>query len=103
MTDTLAPSTTAPGLVDTAGELSGAALTRRVLAAARALHERGIRAGDRALVKGDNSVDYVVALLALMHLDVSLVPVDHRQSAADVRDAARRTRARWLLTDGPAD
>ncbi|MEW2584266.1 class I adenylate-forming enzyme family protein [Streptomyces virginiae] len=88
----------APRLADAAGTLTGAALTRRVLAAAGELRGRGVGPGDRVLVKGDNSVDYVVALLALMHLDASLVPVDHRQSAADGRFAARRARARWLLT-----
>ncbi|WP_234363490.1 class I adenylate-forming enzyme family protein [Streptomyces sp. TN58] len=88
----------APRLADAAGTLTGAALTRRVLAAAAELRERGVAPGDRVLVKGDNCVDYVVALLALMHLDASLVPVDHRQSAADGRFAARRARARWLLT-----
>ncbi|WP_078628210.1 class I adenylate-forming enzyme family protein [Streptomyces sp. NRRL F-2664] len=91
-----------PALADAAGTLTGAALTRRVLAAAGELRGRGVGPGDRVLVKGDNSVDYVVALLALMHLDASLVPVDHRQTAADGRFAARRARARWLLTR-PAD
>ncbi|WP_234431829.1 class I adenylate-forming enzyme family protein [Streptomyces sp. NRRL S-241] len=95
----------APALADAAGTLTGPALTRRVLAAARELRGRGVGPGDRVLVKGDNCVDYVVALLALMHLDASLVPVDHRQSAADGRFAARRARARWLLTgeDGAGD
>ncbi|MFH8407851.1 class I adenylate-forming enzyme family protein [Streptomyces sp. NPDC018019] len=103
MTETMAPPVPAPRLVGAAGGLSGPALTGRVLAAARALRDRGICPGDRVLVKGDNCVDYVVALLALMHLDTSLVPVDHRQSAADGRATARQARARWLLTDGPAD
>ncbi|MGW7557325.1 class I adenylate-forming enzyme family protein [Streptomyces rimosus] len=101
MTETMAPPVPAPRLVGAAeGGLSGPDLTGRVLAAARVLRDRGICPGDRVLVKGDNCVDYVVALLALMHLDTSLVPVDHRQSAADGRATARQARARWLLTDG---
>ncbi|MER7154966.1 AMP-binding protein, partial [Streptomyces lydicus] len=89
MTDTIAPPVAAARLVDgTAaplggGHLDGPALDRRIGSTAGALRGLGLRAGDRVLVQGDNSVDYVVTLLALMHLDVSLVPLDHRLPAAD--------------------
>ncbi|MFG2397986.1 class I adenylate-forming enzyme family protein [Streptomyces lydicus] len=110
MTDTIAPPVAAARLVDgTAaplggGHLDGPALDRRVGSTAGALRGLGLRAGDRVLVQGDNSVDYVVTLLALMHLDVSLVPLDHRVPAADAAAAARQARARWLVTaaDRPA-
>ncbi|MFD8543712.1 class I adenylate-forming enzyme family protein [Streptomyces sp. NPDC059649] len=106
MTDTIAPPVAAARLVDgtaaprggTARPLDGPALGRRLAATAHALHGLGIRAGDRVLVQGDNSIDYVVTLLALMRLDTSLVPLDHRLSAADAAAAARQARARWLVT-----
>ncbi|MGG7572781.1 class I adenylate-forming enzyme family protein [Streptomyces sirii] len=105
MTDTIAPPVAAARLVDGtapalggAGRLDGPALTRRVQTTAHALARLGVRTGDRILVQGDNSIDYVVTLLALMRLDTSLIPVDHRLSAADATAAARQARARWLVT-----
>lgn len=90
---------TAHRLIGPAGVEEPETLTRRVLAAAAEAARRGVRAGDRVLVQADNSADYVVVLLGLMHLDVSLVPLDPRQTPADMRAAARQSRARWLLTD----
>ncbi|BDM73610.1 AMP-binding protein [Streptomyces nigrescens] len=110
MTDTIAPPVAAARLVDgtatprggtppdATGALDGPALGRRLAATAQALHGLGIRAGDRVLVQGDNSIDYVVTLLALMRLDTSLVPLDHRLSAGDAAAAARQARVRWLVT-----
>ncbi|MFB6438294.1 class I adenylate-forming enzyme family protein [Streptomyces sp. NPDC056411] len=108
MTDTIAPPVAAARLVDGAastaappgdgGHLDGPALDRRVRATADALQRLGIRAGDRVLVQGDNSVGYVLTLLALMHLDTSLIPLDHRLPAADATAAARQAAARWLVT-----
>ncbi|MER7402481.1 class I adenylate-forming enzyme family protein [Streptomyces sp. NPDC000070] len=92
--------TPSPTLSDTVTPLHGEALTRRVLAAAGALRGRGVGAGDRVMVRGDNSLDYIVTLLALIHLDVSLVPVDHRTSPADTRASAEQCRARWLVGEG---
>ncbi|MGD3105436.1 class I adenylate-forming enzyme family protein [Streptomyces sp. YGL11-2] len=105
MTDTiattLAPPVGAARLVDGAdgtARLEGHTLDRRVHAAAHALRELGVRPGERVLVQGDNSVDYVVTLLALMHLDTSLIPLDHRLSAADAGAAARQAHAGRLVT-----
>lgn len=112
MTDTIAPPVAAARLVDgTAapldgsaapldgtGRLDGPTLGRRISTTAHALRQLGVRTGDRVLVQGDNSVDYVVTLLALMQLDTSLIPLDHRLSGADAAAAGRQARARWLVT-----
>ncbi|MEU2583632.1 class I adenylate-forming enzyme family protein [Streptomyces avermitilis] len=90
----------APRLAAGPGDPGGANLNQRIAAASREFRRRGVRAGDRVLVRGDNSVDYVVALLALMHLDTSLVPVDHRGTAAEARATAAQADARWLLCEG---
>ncbi|WP_369272599.1 class I adenylate-forming enzyme family protein [Streptomyces sp. R11] len=92
--------TASPRLRDAETALRGDALPQRVAGAARALRGHGVRPGDRVLVRGNNSLDYVVTLLALIHLDVSLVPVDHRTSPADVSAMAARCDARWLVGDG---
>ncbi|MEU9893365.1 class I adenylate-forming enzyme family protein [Streptomyces phaeochromogenes] len=86
-------------LIGAAGAEESATLHRRVHAVAAELARCGVRAGDRVLAQADNTADYVVALLGLMSLDASIVPVDPRQTPADTRAAARQARARWLLTD----
>ncbi|RSS15412.1 long-chain fatty acid--CoA ligase [Streptomyces sp. WAC05458] len=88
-----------PSLIGAAGPVRSAALWRRVHAVTADLARRGVRGGDRVLVQADNSREYVEALLSLMQLDVSLVPVDPRQTPADTRAAARQASARWMLTD----
>ncbi|MGQ0842186.1 class I adenylate-forming enzyme family protein [Actinokineospora sp.] len=62
---------------------------------AASLADAGIRAGDRVLVLGDNSPGYVALLLALIHLDTSIVLVDRRQTADQVAQLLVRSQARW--------
>jgi acyl-CoA synthetase (AMP-forming)/AMP-acid ligase II len=67
----------------------------------RHLREAGVSAGNRVMLKADNSTAFVAALFALVHLDVSLVLVDHQQTAAESRRVAGLTRTGWaLLGDG---
>lgn len=80
--------------------LEGADLHTVVAGRVARFRSAGIGAGDRVMVHGDNSVAYVVTLLALMHLDASIVLVDHRQTRTETEDALTRVNARWLLHDG---
>ncbi|MBE1530422.1 class I adenylate-forming enzyme family protein [Actinomadura algeriensis] len=77
-----------------AGELEAAAG-----GAVRALRDAGMDAGDRVLLRADNSPAYAAAVLALMHLDVSLVLLDHRHTAADARATARAAGVSWVVSD----
>lgn len=63
------------------------------------LRGRGVRPGDRVLLSADNSAEFVVALLALIAVDASIVLIDHRQSAKEHSRVAAHARARWLLSD----
>jgi acyl-CoA synthetase (AMP-forming)/AMP-acid ligase II/acyl-CoA reductase-like NAD-dependent aldehyde dehydrogenase len=67
----------------------------RVCAEADSLTLRGIGPGSRVMVCGPNSPEWVVALLALAHLDASVVLCDHRATAA--YRASVRERARVVL------
>lgn len=69
------------------------------LRTAGALRSRGVRPGDRVLLTTDNSAAHIAALLALMHLDISVVLVDHQRTASQQAAIADRTRAGWLLHD----
>lgn len=62
------------------GELAG-----RVLALARGLLAEGVRAGDRVVVLGPNSLDWVVADLAVLSVGAVTVPVYPTSSAEQVR------------------
>lgn len=78
---------------------SRAALADRVVALAEHFERRGVRRGDRVLLQGGNSTALVVTLITLMHLDTSIVLVDHQQTAADTRDAMARARVRWVVRE----
>ncbi|WP_349497447.1 aldehyde dehydrogenase family protein [Crossiella sp. CA-258035] len=67
------------------------------LRVAAVLRGRGVAPGDRVVLKADNSAGYVTALLALVHLDVSIVLVDHRQTPEETLRFAGLARARWAV------
>lgn len=68
---------------------SRAAVAHRVVALPAHLEEQGVRRGDRVLLQGSNSAALVVTLVAPIHLDSSIVLVDHQQTLDDTRDAMR--------------
>ncbi|HTI21200.1 MAG TPA: aldehyde dehydrogenase family protein [Kutzneria sp.] len=70
-------------------------VARRCAALARKLTEDGLRAGDRVALVGANSAEYVLALLTLIHLDVSIMLLDEHQSAEDRAPALRSVQ--WVL------
>ncbi|WP_020494540.1 class I adenylate-forming enzyme family protein [Sciscionella marina] len=59
----------------------GAEFEQQALRVAEALREENIGAGDRVLLKAENSLGYLTILLALMHLGASIVLVDHMEHA----------------------
>ncbi|GAA2848136.1 hypothetical protein GCM10010517_05330 [Streptosporangium fragile] len=75
---------------------------REAVAAAAELAGRGMAAGDRVLLIAANSPEFVSALLALIHLDVSIVLVDPRQTPGEIERLAGVSEARWALVDGSA-
>lgn len=90
-------------LTGRAGTWTGPELGLAVLGCAYELSRRGVRAGERVLLKGENSPGYVVTLLALARLDASIVLVDHHQTASEGRRAAELARVRWLLYETEED
>lgn len=84
-------------------DLDAAAVEHRALAAAATLHRRGIRAGDRVCVKLGNGHEFVVALLALVHLDTSIALVDQRCRPAELRRRAASVGASIILVDRDRD
>lgn len=92
------PVGAAPGLGPV---LTPAACAPAVAGLATALRARGVAAGDRVLLLGENGPGFVVGLLALVTLDASVVLADCRQTPAEAAAVAGRARARWaLLGDG---
>ncbi|RAG86016.1 hypothetical protein DN069_08855 [Streptacidiphilus pinicola] len=77
----------------TAQDIAGAALRL-----AAVLRRTGVRTGERVLLKADNSPSMVTALLALMHLDVSVVLLDDRQTDQECTRAATLTKAPWAVS-----
>ena len=72
-------------LVGEDGEtLTYAELAGRVAACARSLADTGLAAGQRAVLVGENTVDMIVVLLAVMRLNAWAVPLNARMSAAEI-------------------
>ncbi|MEU6389335.1 aldehyde dehydrogenase family protein [Streptomyces sp. NPDC046939] len=70
-------------------------ITAHVFAAAEILARRGIEPGSRVMMSGPNSLEWVVYLLALIHLDASVVLADHRATPA--QRSQIRAQARVVL------
>ncbi|GAA4022968.1 AMP-binding protein [Allokutzneria multivorans] len=75
---------------------------RNTLRVVEVLRAKGIRPGDRVLLKAGNSLAYVGTLFALMHLGASIVLVDHQERAEETRFIARQAGAAWCLVDDDA-
>ncbi|MFF2548115.1 aldehyde dehydrogenase family protein [Kitasatospora sp. NPDC058063] len=73
-------------------------IVARVFAATELLAHRGIGPGSRVMMSGANSPEWIVSLLALVHLDASVVLADHR--AAPAQRARIRAQARVMLDIG---
>ncbi|MCW2794206.1 MAG: AMP-dependent synthetase and ligase [Nocardioides sp.] len=82
-----------PAYVEAGGTLTYAQLLARVRETARGYAGLGVAPGDRVLVWGPNSVDWVVAALAVSYAGGTLVPVNSRYTGHEVADLVDRTRA----------
>ncbi|GGO68858.1 FadD3 family acyl-CoA ligase [Nocardioides deserti] len=72
-------------------------LLGRVRRAARAYVARGLRPGDRVCLWAPNSIDWVVAGLAVSYAGGVLVPLNSRYTAHEVADVVERTAARLVV------
>ncbi|MEU7581620.1 aldehyde dehydrogenase family protein [Streptomyces sp. NPDC041068] len=70
-------------------------IASRVFGVVELLERRGIEPGSRVMMSGANSPEWVVNLLALIHLDASVVLADHR--ATPSQRSQIRTQARVVL------
>jgi long-chain acyl-CoA synthetase len=64
--------------------LTYAALAARIDGAAQSLRLAGLHAGERAVLVGENTVDMIVLLLAVMRVRAWAVPLNARMSAAEI-------------------
>ncbi|WP_171113004.1 MULTISPECIES: AMP-binding protein [unclassified Streptomyces] len=69
-------------------------------AVARTLRDRGVRAGDRVLVKAGNSALYPALLFALIHLDASVVLLDGQHTPQATDRFAGLARVRFAVLEG---
>ncbi|WP_414167465.1 aldehyde dehydrogenase family protein [Streptoverticillium reticulum] len=75
-------------------------IVARVFGATERLARRGIGPGSRVMVSGANSREWVVDLLALIHLDASVVLADHRATPAQRSQISARARVVLEMGDG---
>src|SRR5699024_8321573 len=77
--------------------LSRADVKRHALALSDRLTTVGVRSGDRVTLQAENSPEFVIALLALIHKDASIVLLDANVSERERRRAIAMSSAEWLL------
>ncbi len=75
-------------------------LQRHVVAFAAWLEAQGIRPGDRVALYMGNSVEFVVALLGVVHLGAICVPIVAQSSRDEVRYILGHSAAKGLVTTG---
>ena len=74
-----------PALLGENGEqLNYAELANRIDVAAHGLESAGLAAGQRAVLVGENTVDMITLLLAVMRLGAWAVPLNARMTAAEI-------------------
>lgn len=82
--------------------LTSAELEQNSLRVAEVLRDRGVRLGDRVLLKADNSISYVSTLYALMHVGASIVLVSHQEKAALTQQIREQARVKFAIVDDDA-
>ena len=75
-------------------------LRRRAEAVAARLQARGVSRGDRVAVMGQNTPDFVFALLGALKAGAVVVPVNHKLTAGEVAYILENSGAKVFLFDG---
>jgi acyl-CoA synthetase (AMP-forming)/AMP-acid ligase II len=88
----------APALIEGSDRRTFAQLWDECRAAASALLERGVAAGDRIAIWAPNSREWVVAAIAAQTCGAAIVPLNTRLKGRETGDILRRTQARMLFT-----
>ncbi|WP_188273113.1 aldehyde dehydrogenase family protein [Streptomyces sp. CBMA152] len=78
-------------------------IAARVFGCAELLVRRGIEPGSRVMVSGANSPEWVVVLLALIHLDASVVLADHRVTPSQRSRIRAQARVVLDISEGTPD
>ena len=84
----------APALAWQGGGLTWGELQERVLQAARALAQRGVRRGDVVAVQLPNSPEFVISYLAVCRLGAALCPLHMPYRKAEIETLTRHGGAR---------
>ncbi|MGN6722154.1 MAG: FadD3 family acyl-CoA ligase [Marmoricola sp.] len=88
-----------PALVEGDRTLSFAALLDAVRGVAGGYVARGLQPGERVVVWAPNSIDWVLAALAVSYAGGVLVPANSRYTGHEVAEIAERTDARLVIVD----
>lgn len=88
-----------PALIMEGVELSYAELDARSNALAHALIARGVAVGDRVALLGFNSLEYAVILHAVAKCGALIVPVNFRNTAAELRHVIADSEPKILFAE----
>jgi long-subunit acyl-CoA synthetase (AMP-forming) len=92
-----------PALVGDGATITFDELLEQARAAAAALIEAGVAAGDRVAIWGANSDEWATASLAVLFAGATVVPVNTRYTPVEAGDLVARARCRVVLAEGRRD
>lgn len=92
-----------PAVVGRDATLGYEELNARADALARALHDGGVRAGDRVCLLMPKSAEAIVAILGVLRANAVYVPLDTASPAARLAPMIRSADGRWLLASAGSD
>jgi HIP---CoA ligase len=89
-----------PALIDDSATVTFDELHEQVRAAAGAMIEAGVEAGERVALWAPNSCQWAVASLAVLFAGGTVVPVNARYTAVEARDLVARADCRLVIAEG---
>jgi acyl-CoA synthetase (AMP-forming)/AMP-acid ligase II len=82
-------------------ELTAVELDRFIVAIARGLARRGVRAGDRVGIVAENRLEFIASYLGAMRMGAVAVPVNFKLPTATVAHIFRDSQIKLAVTDAP--
>ncbi len=89
-----------PALIDNCATVTFDELHEQVRAAAGAMIEAGVEAGERVALWAPKSCQWAVASLAVLFAGGTVVPVNARYTAVEARDLVARADCRPVIVEG---
>lgn len=91
------PEKESPAIISDEGRISYKEYRRKVLSLAKRLELMGIKEGDRVGIISENSPEFIILILSLIHLGAVSVPINVRWTKNEMYSAIKEVDCRFLI------